>query len=129
MCGIAGQVGGGTRSDELRRVCEDMQSALRRRGPDEKGEFFDDGAALVHARLCVVDPENGAQPMALEFGGESYVLLYNGELYNTAELRRELEGLEHRFVTRSDTEVLLHSYAEWGDGCVDRLNGIYAFAV
>lgn len=123
MCGIAGQVGGDVRP--LLPVFEKMRAVLSRRGPDQKGAAVTDGAVLVHARLSVMDPENGRQPM--RFG--PLTLVYNGELYNTPELKAELEALGHRFETRSDTEVLLHAYAQWGDGCVDRLNGIYAFAV
>jgi len=91
--------------------------------------YIDGNVALIHARLCVVDPENGLQPMGLRLGGEEYTLVYNGELYNTGELRRELKSLGHIFHTHSDTEVLLHAYGEWGEECVERLNGIYAFAV
>ncbi len=123
MCGIAGQVGGDVRP--LLPVFEKMRAVLSRRGPDQKGAAVTDGAVLVHARLSVMDPENGRQPMRLG----PLTMVYNGELYNTPELKAELEALGHRFETRSDTEVLLHAYAQWGEACVDRLNGIYAFAV
>ena len=123
MCGIAGQVGGEIRP--LLPVFQDMQASLSRRGPDQRGMALSDTAALIHARLAVMDPENGRQPMV--FG--PYTLLYNGELYNTPELRRELTSLGHAFETRSDTEVLLHAFAQWGEAAVERLNGIYAFAV
>ena len=123
MCGIAGQVGGELRP--LLPVFEKMKSVLSRRGPDDNGTAVFEGAVLVHARLSVMDPENGRQPMS--FGG--YTMVYNGEIYNTPELKTELRSLGHEFVTRSDTEALLHAYAQWGDKCVERLNGIYAFAV
>jgi asparagine synthase (glutamine-hydrolysing) len=106
-----------------------MLESLRRRGPDQSGEYFDGPVALVHARLSVVDLELGRQPMRLTQGREAYALVYNGELYNTEELRRELLALGHRFAGHSDTEVLLHAYAEWKEQCVHRLNGIFAFAV
>ncbi len=123
MCGIAGQVGGDVRS--LLPVFELMQGTLSRRGPDQKGMAVFDEAVLIHARLSVMDPENGRQPMRL--GG--LTLIYNGEIYNTPELKAQLSALGHVFETRSDTEVLLHAFDEWGEACVDRLNGIYAFAV
>ncbi len=130
MCGIAGQVcREGERTEEFLSVYRDMQAALRRRGPDQRGIKLDRNAALVHSRLAVVDIENGRQPMILEYGGEEYSVVYNGELYNTPELRRELSALGHVFKTHSDTEVLLHAYAEWGGECVSRFNGIFAFAV
>ncbi len=123
MCGIAGQIGG--EIQPLLSVFGDMQASLSRRGPDQRGMALSDTAALIHARLAVMDPENGRQPMV--YG--PFTLLYNGELYNTPELRRELTALGHGFETRSDTEVLLHAFAQWGEGAVDKLNGIYAFAV
>ena len=130
MCGIAGQIWGpGQRADRLVEVYQEMQNVLSRRGPDQNGMYIDENAALIHARLCVVDLENGLQPMGLHFWGENYTLVYNGELYNTDELRDDLKALGHKFDTHSDTEVLLRAYAEWGSECVDRLNGIYAFAV
>lgn len=130
MCAIAGQifpVGG--KAEKNRVVYEKMQKTMNRRGPDQNGIFIEENAALIHSRLCVVDPENGLQPMTLTLGDKYFVLIYNGELYNTPELRKMLSEKGHKFKTHSDTEVLLHSYAEWGAECTDRLNGIYAFAV
>lgn len=130
MCGIAGQIWEpGRRADGMLEAYRDMRNALSRRGPGQNGMYIDGNVALIHAHLCVVDPENGLQPMGLCLGGEEYTLVYNGELYNTGELRRELKSLGHTFHTHSDTEVLLHAYGEWGEECVERLNGIYAFAV
>ncbi len=123
MCGIAGQIGGDVRP--LLPVFEDMRGSLSRRGPDQRGMAVFDAAALIHARLSVMDPENGRQPM--RYG--TYTIIYNGEIYNTPELRRELAALGHTFENRSDTEVLLHAFAQWGEAAVDKLNGIYAFAV
>ena len=108
MCGIAGQIWEpGQRADRLVEVYQEMQNVLSRRGPDQNGMYIDKNAALIHARLCVVDPENGLQPMGLRFDGEDYTLVYNGELYNTDELRSDLKILGHKFNTHSDTEVLL----------------------
>ncbi len=123
MCGIAGQVGGDIR--RLLPVFEDMRRSLERRGPDQRGMAVFDEAALIHARLSVMDPENGRQPMSFD----GYTIVYNGEIYNAPELRRELCALGHEFTNRSDTEVLLHAFAQFGEDAVDRLNGIYAFAV
>ncbi|MDR3271274.1 MAG: asparagine synthetase B, partial [Peptococcaceae bacterium] len=90
MCGIAGQIGWDEGyTENLRAVYQNMQQALSKRGPDQKGMYIQDGAALIHTRLSVVDPENGRQPMEFSRGNEHYVLVYNGELYNTPELRAE----------------------------------------
>ncbi|MDR3289637.1 MAG: asparagine synthase (glutamine-hydrolyzing) [Peptococcaceae bacterium] len=130
MCGIAGQIGWQEESIEKQRhTYEQMQHVLRRRGPDQEGIYIQDGAALIHTRLCVVDSENGKQPMQFTRGGEHYVLVYNGELYNTPELRAELEGRGHHFAGYSDTEVLGRAYLEWGEEALSRLNGIFAFAI
>ena len=125
MCGIAGTVG---RKIDARAVTG-MLATMARRGPDAQGVFQTGDCTLLHSRLAIIDPEGGRQPMELQFRGETFVLVYNGELYNTVELRRELIGLGHQFAGHSDTEVVLHSYAQWGAGCVERFNGIFAFAV
>ena len=130
MCGIAGQVGRDPRSIQAHYgVYCAMQQTLARRGPDQRGMYISGRAALIHARLAVVDLENGLQPMQLDWKGETYVLVYNGELYNTSELRAALANCGHSFTGHSDTEVLLHAFAEWGADCVERCNGIFAFAV
>lgn len=102
---------------------------MSRRGPDGQGIYQREDCALLHTRLAIIDPEGGCQPMALQWGPERYVITYNGELYNTAELRNQLMALDHYFVTHSDTEVLLHAYAQWGADCLEKLNGIYAFGI
>ncbi|MDR3209333.1 MAG: asparagine synthetase B, partial [Oscillospiraceae bacterium] len=145
MCGIAGEIARSADTIEANLpVYAAMRDALARRGPDQDGMYFGAGAALVHTRLAVIDVENGRQPMEFwrgdggcvtgarpEYGGfsEHFVLVYNGELYNTDELRRDLHARGHTFATRSDTEVLGRAYLEWGDDCLARLNGIFAFAV
>ena len=125
MCAIAGILGLPA-SDQ---IIDAMKQTMHRRGPDAFGVFREGNTALLHARLAVIDPAGGAQPMTLNHGGEVYTVVYNGELYNTLELRRELQKLGHDFSSHSDTEVLLHGYAQWGRGVVDRCNGIFAFAV
>ncbi len=123
MCGIAGMVGLEEQGTQA------MLSSMTRRGPDEQGIYRGQGCTLLHARLAIIDLAGGKQPMELAWNQERFVLVYNGELYNTPQLRRELENLGHRFQGHSDTEVLLHAYAEFGEGCLEKLNGIYAFAV
>lgn len=122
MCGIGGIVRYRP-GDDVERLGR-MQRALRHRGPDDEGTWTSRHASLVHTRLALVDREGGAQPMARE----RYVLVYNGEVYNAAELRRELA--EHwAFRTRSDAEVVLAAYARWGRDCPAHLNGMFAFFV
>ncbi|MBE6944911.1 MAG: asparagine synthase (glutamine-hydrolyzing) [Ruminococcaceae bacterium] len=126
MCAIAGILGGREPDQE---TISTMLKTMKRRGPDAHGIISPRGAVLMHSRLAVIDPEGGGQPMSLYWRGQHHHLVYNGELYNTPELRRELEGLGHHFLGHSDTEVLLHAYVQWGEDCLDRLNGIFAFAV
>ena len=125
MCAIAGILNLKMTEDTI----EKMHQTMRRRGPDAKGVFQDADTTLLHARLAVIDPMGGQQPMTFCFGGEEYTIVYNGELYNTPELRRELMKLGHSFNGHSDTEVLLQGYARWGREVLEKLNGIYAFAV
>ncbi|MBM3518861.1 MAG: asparagine synthase (glutamine-hydrolyzing) [Alphaproteobacteria bacterium] len=127
MCGIAGFVGPGSLAD-LARMC----GALAHRGPDAAGYWQSDGGphavALGARRLVILDRAGGSQPLALPDGGA--VLVFNGEIYNHRELRRELEGRGHRFRSdHSDTEVVLNGYAAWGTDLVRRLNGMFSFAL
>ncbi len=127
MCGITGIVNFLEDMRPQERNCRKMMSVLARRGPDQNGiEVFPE-AVLGHTRLAVIDIQGGRQPMKCRCGGE-FVIVYNGELYNTAELRRELET-DFEFTTHSDTEVVLKSYVKWGEDCVNRFNGIFAFAI
>lgn len=125
MCGIAGFVGQGGLADLHR-----MMQALVHRGPDGEGSYCDGQNAvfLGHRRLAVIDPATGAQPM---WNGQKTVgVVFNGEIYNHAELRRQLEGRGHRFRSdHSDTEVLVHGYAEWGEALPEHLNGMFAFCI
>ena len=124
MCGIAGAISFIEYMREDMKAYEKMQTALIHRGPDQRGIVISREAALIHTRLAVIDIDGGRQPMS--FG--KYTIVYNGELYNTDELRRELaENFD--FDTHSDTEVVLKSYIRWGEDCVERFNGIFAFAV
>ena len=129
MCGIAGWIDYSIDFGDKRDILSGMSSELRLRGPDENGEYIYRGAALLHRRLSVIDPENGRQPMSTMYNGEKYTIIYNGELYNTDELRNKLKEVGFGFSSNSDTEVLLKLYCYYGEKCVDMLNGIYAFAV
>ena len=125
MCAIAGCINLPVSQGTIRKMLDTMH----RRGPDGQGLFQAEACTLLHSRLAIIDPQGGKQPMSLEYGGETYTLVYNGELYNTQEIRRELEKAGHCFLDHSDTEVVLHAYTQWGSDCVNRFNGIFAFAV
>lgn len=125
MCGIAGLVGLAYNESTI----DNMLSTLSRRGPDENGVHIFEEGCLLHSRLTVIDPDGGKQPMRLEWNNDTYTIVYNGELYNTNELRCLLEKIGHKFHGHSDTEVVLHAYAQWSDTCVDKFNGIFSFAI
>jgi asparagine synthase (glutamine-hydrolysing) len=126
MCGIGGIVRGSGRPVDPEMLGR-MIAAMRHRGPDGFGLYVGVRAGLAHARLSIIDPAGGAQPMGNEDG--SLFIVFNGEVYNYVELRRELRDAGHRFQTVSDTEVLLHGYEEWGSGLLGRINGQFAFAI
>ena len=127
MCSIAGMIDfiRDSRALDLTEMARSMAS----RGPDQRGRYLDRSAALFHNRLCVIDPEGGRQPMTAVHNGRRCVIVYNGELYNTGELRSELKALGHVFAGRSDTEVVLRAFLQWDEKCLERMNGIFAFAV
>ncbi|MFD2612534.1 asparagine synthase (glutamine-hydrolyzing) [Paenibacillus gansuensis] len=129
MCGITGWIDWKKDLTNYPSILETMTETLANRGPDASGTWISAHCAFGHRRLSVIDPENGAQPMVRKVGDDTYTLVYNGELYNALELRKELESRGHRFSTNCDTEVLLVAYIEWGRDCLDRFNGIFAFAV
>lgn len=129
MCGIAGWLDQAVDIKEKKDELRNMSESLRQRGPDEHGEYIRRHAALLHRRLSVIDPENGQQPMSTLYEGEKYTIVYNGELYNTDELRDELKAAGFGFGTHSDTEVLLKAYCYYKEACAEKLNGIFAFAV
>ena len=122
FCGIAGYAG---LDDQplLKRMIE----ALQHRGPDDIGFYIDKGIGLANARLSIIDIEGGHQPIDNENG--TIHVTYNGEIYNFRELRKKLESLGHRFYTQSDTEVIVHSYEQFGDSFVAELNGMFAIAL
>ncbi len=123
ICGIFDLSGKPINRDVLAR----MGSAIRHRGPDGEGEFIDREIGLGHRRLSIIDVDGGGQPIGNEEG--NIQIVFNGEIYNFIELREELEKAGHRFKTRSDTEVIVHAYEQWGHACVKRFNGMFAFAL
>ena len=127
MCGIGGFVDFERDARRGGPILHGMKRTLTPRGPDAEGTYFDEDTALIHRRLIVIDPEGGKQPMCSP--DRNTILIYNGELYNTPELRTELMSRGHEFVGHSDTEVLLHAYLEWKTDAFARLNGIFAFAI
>jgi len=129
MCGITGWIDWDEDLTRQLPILEAMNETQFHRGPDAGNIWYSTHAALGHRRLVVVDPTGGGQPMLRRRGDNIYVMVYNGELYNTPELRRELAARGHTFSGHSDTEVLLLSYIEWGEDCLQRLNGIYALAI
>ena len=127
MCGISGIVASDQLTAEDRARVPRMRDVIAHRGPDEAGQYFDGHAALGHRRLSIVDLAAGHQPLSNEDG--TVWIVFNGEIYNHAEVRPELEAAGHRYRTRSDTETIVHAYEQWGDGCVERLRGMFAFAI
>lgn len=125
MCGIAGILSNDIDLRGQKPLIEDISNTLKMRGPDAKGEYITADTALIHRRLSVIDVEKGSQPM--RFG--KYIIVYNGELYNTEEVRNELKSFGYSFDTHCDTEVVLKAFDRWKEDSVKRLNGIFAYAV
>lgn len=129
MCGIAGWTEQDSQMLQRSTALKKMSETLERRGPDENGTYINGDVALIHRRLIVIDRENGKQPMSARHKDNTYVIVYNGELYNSAELREELKADGFHFRGHSDTEIVLKTYMKYGVRCGERLNGIFAFAV
>src|SRR5215510_5508367 len=127
MCGIAGIVARDRLAPDDGARAVAMRDVISYRGPDGAGLHSDDRAALAHRRLSIVDLAGGHQPLSNE-AGDIWVT-YNGEIYNHADVRRSLEAAEHTYRTRCDTETIVHAYEEWGDECVHRFRGMFAFAI
>ena len=127
MCGIGGFVDYQRDARQFLPAAQRMKRTLTPRGPDAEGGFSSPDALLVHRRLIVIDPDGGRQPMYSPDGNT--ILIYNGELYNTEDIRSDLVLRGHHFTGHSDTEVLLHAFLEWGTDAFPRLNGIFAFAI
>ena len=127
MCGIAGIASSARLQPDIHERALAMRQVLAHRGPDEAGLHVDDYAVLAHRRLSIVDLSSGQQPLSNEDG--HVWVTYNGEIYNHTDLRSELEVRGHRYRTRSDTETVVHAYETWGDACVARFRGMFAFAI
>ncbi|REJ08425.1 asparagine synthase (glutamine-hydrolyzing) [Halobacillus trueperi] len=129
MCGIVGWIDAAHKTEEKASILDRMATTLQHRGPDDYQKWIEGPAAFGHQRLIVVDPAGGKQPMIRKARDEEYILCYNGELYNTEDVRDQLKAKGWTFQSHSDTEVVLVSYMEWGTACVDYMNGIFAFSV
>src|SRR5512145_1954047 len=127
MCGIAGLFDTRGKRDFPPDLVRRMNDVQHHRGPDEGGYHFEPGVALAHRRLSIIDLSTGQQPLFNEDG--SVAVVFNGEIYNFQELVPELEALGHVFHTRSDTEVIVHAWEAWGEACVERFRGMFAFAL
>lgn len=125
MCGIAGWITYHNNIEEQVDIQTQMLETLKRRGPNDNGTYTEEHVNLMHARLSIMDPENGVQPMHYK----QYVITYNGELYNTKEIKKDLIEKGYHFTTECDTEVLLKAYVCYQERCLDMLNGIFAFAI
>ena len=131
MCGIVGftNYDGNMKNEEAQRVLTNMNNTLAKRGPDESGIYIKEDICIAHRRLIVIDPEGGKQPMICKYLGNTYVITYNGQIYNTKELRKTLEDSGFTFEGHCDTEVLLKAFIYYGYNVVNHLNGIFAFAI
>lgn len=129
MCGIAGWFDKNLDMSQKTEILNKMSQTLDKRGPDENGLYINRNLALIHRRLVVIDRENGKQPMVVSHKSNKYVIVYNGELYNTDELREELRADGFHFRGHSDTEVVLKTYIKYKSKCPEKLNGIFAFAI
>src|SRR5215469_10362600 len=127
MCGICGQYNFGTGEPVSSQTVRRMADSLVHRGPDDEGFYISGPLGLGFRRLSIIDLGGGHQPMSDR--EESVWVVFNGEIYNFLELRRELEGYGHSFRTNSDTAVIIHGYKQWGDEVLNRLNGMFGLAI
>ena len=124
MCGFCGFTGNLVKSEE---ILTGMMNKIIHRGPDSEGKFISDDIAMGFRRLSIIDLDNGSQPMSNET--DNIVITFNGEIYNHQELREDLIAKGHVFKNNSDTEVLIHSYEEYGEKMLDNLRGMFAFVI
>ena len=129
MCGITGIINLTKDISSMKETIHEMNETLKKRGPDEDGYYYEKNILLGHKRLTIIDPTGGKQPMTIMENNCTYTIVYNGQLYNTEDLREELLQNNFTFETYSDTEVLLKSYIHWGYEVVNKLNGIFGFAI
>lgn len=129
MCGFVGFVDFKKDASKMKNILVQMNESIAKRGPDEDGYYVKEHVALGHKRLIVIDPEGGKQPMCETFSFGEYAIVYNGQIYNTKELKKTLEENGFTFKSHSDTEILLKSFIHFGKDVVNHLNGIFAFAI
>ena len=127
MCGIVGKLHLAPGASANRAEIETMMRPIRHRGPDGEGFYLNGPVGFGHLRLAIIDVDGGPQPMCNEDG--SVWIVFNGEIYNFQPLRETLLARGHRFKSKSDTEVIIHAYEEYGDDCVRQLRGMFAFAI
>ena len=129
MCSICGEINFSTPCENRVETIKKMNNVQKHRGPDDSDIFCDKNACLGHNRLSVMDPENGHQPVSVVYGNKKYTIVYNGEIYNCNELRKEIKKRGIELKTNCDTEIVLYSYIIYGDACPCYLNGIFAFCI
>lgn len=129
MCGFTGYANFIDKIHHSKSVIQQMNASLSKRGPDEDGYYYSDYVHFAHKRLIVIDPEGGKQPMIEHYSYGDYIICYNGQIYNTKELKNTLIENGFEINTHSDTEILLKSYIHFGNSVVNYLNGIFAFAI
>src|SRR5262245_33440810 len=127
MCGIFGLLALHGTLNTKRFGIPNATHILQHRGPDDSGYYLDSSIYLGHRRLSIIDLGSGQQPIFNE--DRTKCIIFNGEIYNFREIRRELENRGHLFTTQSDTEVIIHAYEEWGKACVEQLRGMFAFVI
>src|SRR5580658_5182013 len=127
MCGICGQYNFGDRAPVQHHTLKRMAASITHRGPDDEGYYIEGPLGLGFRRLSIIDLAGGHQPMSdVE---ETVWVIFNGEIYNFPELKQELEAYGHQFRTKSDTEVIVHGYKQWGDDVFNHLNGMFGLAI
>ena len=123
MCSICGEI---SFKNTVGTAVKKMNREMKHRGPDDQGIFGDEYTTLGHNRLSVMDPENGKQPMSIAYGNKKYTIVYNGEIYNCDEIKKDISRQGIELKTSCDTEVVLYSYILYGTDCPKMLNGIFA---
>lgn len=129
MCGFVGYCNFDKNLSNTRNIISNMNEKIKRRGPDNTGYYIEENICLGHQRLSVIDIENGNQPITVKTSDNTYTIVYNGQIYNANDIRKELQELGFSFNGHSDTEVLLKAYILWGYNVVNKLNGIFSFAI
>ena len=129
MCGFCGFSNLNNDISKDIHILKNMNLSLKKRGPDEEGYFANNNICLAHRRLVIIDKENGKQPMSAKYNDVIYTIVYNGQIYNKDEIKKELQDLGYEFNGYSDTEVLLKGYIHFGEKILNKLNGIFSFAI